>query len=48
MRVKSTKKIKSKTKNSNQLELTFRENIKNKKILIMNIIKVLILFLEYF
>ena len=31
MRVKSTKKIKSKTKNSNQLELTFRENIKNKK-----------------
>ena len=31
MRVKSTKKIKSKIKNSNQLELTFRENIKNKK-----------------
>ena len=31
MKVKSTKKIKSKTKNSNQLELTFRENIKNKK-----------------
>ena len=31
MRVKSTKKIKSKFKNSNQLELTFRENIKNKK-----------------
>ena len=31
MRVKSTKKIKSKNKNSNQLELTFRENIKNKK-----------------
>ena len=31
MRVKATKKIKSKTKNSNQLELTFRENIKNKK-----------------
>ena len=31
MRVKSTKKIKSKTKNSNQLELTFKENIKNKK-----------------
>ena len=33
MRVKSTKKIasKTKTKNTNQLELTFRENIKNKK-----------------
>ena len=33
MRVKSTKKITSKTqtKNINQLELTFRENIKNKK-----------------
>ena len=33
MRVKSTKKIASKikTKNNNQLELTFRENIKNKK-----------------
>ena len=31
MKVKVTKKIKSKTKNSNQLELTFRENIKNKK-----------------
>jgi len=33
MRVKSTKKIasKTKTKNINQLELTFRENIKNKK-----------------
>ena len=31
MRVKTTKKIKSKTKNSNQLELRFRENIKNKK-----------------
>ena len=33
MRVKSTKKISSKTttKNTNQLELTFRENIKNKK-----------------
>ena len=31
MRVKSTKKIKSKIKNSNQLELKFRENIKNKK-----------------
>jgi len=31
MRVKLTKKIKSKTKNSNQLELIFRENIKNKK-----------------
>ena len=31
MRVKSTKKIKSKIKNSNQLELSFRENIKNKK-----------------
>ncbi len=33
MKVKSTKKIKSKikTKNINQLELTFRENIKNKK-----------------
>ncbi len=31
MRVKSTKKIKSKFKNSNQLELKFRENIKNKK-----------------
>jgi Bax protein len=31
MRVKSTKKIKSKIKNSNQLELRFKENIKNKK-----------------
>ena len=33
MRVKSTKKIasKTKTKNTNQLVLTFRENIKNKK-----------------
>ncbi len=31
MRVKTTKKIKLKTKNSNQLELRFRENIKNKK-----------------
>ena len=33
MRVKSTKKItsKTKTKNINQLELTFREKIKNKK-----------------
>ncbi len=31
MRVKSTKKIKSKIKNSNQLVLKFRENIKNKK-----------------
>ena len=31
MRIKSTKKIKLKTKNLNQLELTFRENIKNKK-----------------
>ena len=31
MRVKSNKKIKSKTKNANQLELTFREKIKNKK-----------------
>ena len=31
MRVKSTKKITSKTKNINQLELTSRENIKNKK-----------------
>ena len=33
MRIKSTKKIasKTKTKNINQLELTFRENIKNKK-----------------
>ena len=31
MRVKLTKKIKSKTKNTNQLELTFKENIKNKK-----------------
>ena len=33
MRIKSTKKIasKTKTKNTNQLELTFRENIKNKK-----------------
>ena len=31
MRVKSTKKIKLKTRNSNQLELTFRENTKNKK-----------------
>ena len=31
MRVKLTKKIKSKIKNSNQLELMFRENIKNKK-----------------
>jgi Bax protein len=33
MRVKSIKKIalKTKTKNTNQLELTFRENIKNKK-----------------
>ena len=30
MRVKTTKKIKSKTKNSNQLELRFRENIRNK------------------
>ena len=31
MKVKSIKKIKSKVKNPNQLELTFRENIKNKK-----------------
>jgi Bax protein len=31
MRVKSTKKIKSKIKNFNQLELKFRENIKNRK-----------------
>ena len=31
MKFKSTKKIKSKIKNSNQLELTFKENIKNKK-----------------
>ena len=31
MRDKSTKKIRSKIKNTNQLELTFRENIKNKK-----------------
>ena len=31
MRVKTTKKIKSKTKNSNQLELRFRENMKNKR-----------------
>ena len=33
MRVKSTKKITSKTKskNINQLELKFKENIKNKK-----------------
>ena len=31
MRVKSIKKIGSKIKNSNQLELKFRENIKNKK-----------------
>jgi Bax protein len=31
MGIKSTKKIKSKTKNSNQLELTFKDNIKNKK-----------------
>ena len=31
MRDKSTKKIRSKIKNNNQLELTFRENIKNKK-----------------
>jgi Bax protein len=31
MRDKSTKKIISKIKNTNQLELTFRENIKNKK-----------------
>ena len=30
MKVKSTKKITSKTKNINQLELTFRENIKYK------------------
>ena len=30
MRVKTTKKIKSKIKNSNQLELRFRENIRNK------------------
>ena len=31
MRVKANKKIKSQTKHSNQLELRFRENIKNKK-----------------
>jgi len=31
MRVKSTKKNKLKTRNSNQLELTFKENTKNKK-----------------
>jgi Bax protein len=31
MRVKSTKKIKFKKRNSNQLELTFKETIKNKK-----------------
>ena len=31
MKDKSTKKIRSKIKNTNQLELTFRENIKNKK-----------------
>jgi Bax protein len=31
MKVKSTKKIKSKIKNFNQLELKFRENIKNRK-----------------
>ena len=31
MRVKLTKKIKSKTKNTNQLELIFKENMKNKK-----------------
>ena len=33
MRVRTTKKtkLKSKTKNNNQLELTFRENIKNQK-----------------
>jgi len=31
MRVKSIKKIRSKIKNSNQLELKFRENIKNRK-----------------
>ena len=31
MRDKSTKKIRSKIKNTNQLELTFREKIKNKK-----------------
>ena len=31
MRVKLTKKIKSKNKNTNQLELIFKENMKNKK-----------------
>ena len=31
MRVKLTKKIKSKTKNTNQLELIFKENMRNKK-----------------
>jgi Bax protein len=31
MRMRVNKKIKSKTKYSNQLELSFRENIKNKK-----------------
>ncbi len=31
MRVKLTKKIKSKTKNSNQMELVFKDKIKNKK-----------------
>ncbi len=31
MSVRSNKKIKLKTKNTNQLELTFRENIRNKK-----------------
>jgi len=31
MSIRSNKKIKLKTKNTNQLELTFRENIKNKK-----------------
>ena len=47
MKDKSTKKIRSKIKNTNQLELTFRENIKNKKN-INKKIKFKILFITFF